>query len=86
MTPNRVDTTTGQLPVTISDLREKDFDGNLLDSAQQKALDRYDAYRLWYLNGASTEEDFHKRYRELQAQANLLPWHDFLKENFNVPA
>ncbi|MFI5205261.1 MAG: hypothetical protein ACHQF2_12255 [Flavobacteriales bacterium] len=71
------------LPVTINDLREKDFSGNEISAEEREALENYDQYRIEYLNASNTEEEFHKRYFELQAKANLAPFTEFLKGKYS---
>lgn len=70
------------LPVTINDLREKDFSGHSITTEEREALENYDQYRIEYLNASTTEEEFHKRYFELQAKANLAPFTEFLKGKY----
>jgi hypothetical protein len=70
------------LPVTINDLREKDFSGHTISAEEKEALENYDQYRIDYLNASETEEEFHKRYFELQAKANLAPFTEFLKGKY----
>ena len=68
--------------LTISDLREMDFDGKGLTHDQKRALYNFDRYRLWVLNLQETEKKFHKKYIELQAMSNLSPFQEFLKEDY----
>ena len=70
------------LPVTINDLREKDFSGQPVSAEEREALENYDQFRIDYLNASTTEEEFHKRYFELQAKANLAPFTEFLKGKY----
>lgn len=80
---NKVKSSTGVLPLTINDLRERQFNNAPLNAEEKKALINYDSYRINYLNASETEEEFHKRYFELQAKANLAPFTEFLKENYS---
>lgn len=73
------------LPTSINDIRDKYFNGESLTEQEREALTRYDNYRIWYLNSSEGELDFHKRYEELQAKANLAPYDEFLKTNYNLP-
>jgi len=79
---NSVTSTTGlnNLPVSINDIRDKYFEDIPLTNEEAKALKNYDKYRVEYLNAAKNEEEFEKRYLELQVKANLSPYSDFLKE------
>lgn len=66
------------LPVSINDIRDKYFEDIALTAEEQLALQNYDRYRMEYLNSAANEEEFEKRYLELQAKANLSSFKDFL--------
>jgi len=65
-------------PISINDLRDKYYDGENLTDEELLAIQNYDAYRIEYLNAAENEDDFDKRYRELQIKANLNSYKDFL--------
>lgn len=73
------------LPESINDVRDKYFNNDRLNEEERTALDRYDAYRIWYLNSAPGEWEFHKRYEELQAKANLSHYQEFLEKKYDVP-
>lgn len=73
------------LPVSINDIRDKYFNEDRLDEKEQLALSRFDDYRIWYLNSAQGELDFHKRYEELQVKANLSQYTEFLDEKYSLP-
>lgn len=79
---NKVKKSTGILPLTINDLRERQFNNAPLSEEEKQSLINYDSYRINYLNESETEEEFHKRYFELQAKANLAPYTEFLKERY----
>lgn len=67
-----------QITITINDLKDKDFAGLKLSEEELTALKNYDRYRIIYLNSSNNEEEFSKRYIELQAKANLSPYQEFL--------
>ena len=48
------------------------------DETEDLAVKKFDKYRIEYLNSSATEEEFDKRYLELQAKANLSSYKDFL--------
>jgi hypothetical protein len=64
--------------ITINDLKDKYFSGDALNDQELQALKNYDRYRIAYLNSAQSEEEFSKRYIDLQAKANLSPYTEFL--------
>lgn len=77
-------TKTSILPVSINDLRDKYFSGQTLSKEEKLAMMNYDQYRINYLNESSDEDQFQKRYLELQAKANLTHYSEFLKEPYTV--
>ncbi len=77
-------TKTHTLPVSINDLRDKYFSGQTLMKEEKLAMMNYDQFRINYLNGSSDEEEFQKRYLELQAKANLTHYSEFLKAPYAV--
>jgi hypothetical protein len=77
-------TKTHILPVSVNDLRDKYFSGQTLTKEEKLAMMNYDQFRINYLNDSSDEEEFQKRYLELQAKANLTHYSEFLKEPYAV--
>jgi hypothetical protein len=65
-------------PVSINDLRDKYYDGDNLTEEELLAIQNFDKYRIDYLNSSKDEDEFDKRYLELQAKANLSDFRDFL--------
>lgn len=70
--------------ITINDLRDFDFTGQPLSHQQRLALKNFDRYRIHELNRQLSEEDFHKKYAQIQVMANLSPFKEFLKEEYFV--
>lgn len=75
---NKVDSKKGFFPTSINDLRDKYYDGKELSEDELLAIQNFDKYRIEYLNSSETEDEFDKRYLELQAKANLSNYNDFL--------
>lgn len=67
-----------QLPISINDLRERYYDGHSLSEQEFLAIQNFDKYRLAYLNSSENEEEFDKRFIEIQSKANLSPYTDFI--------
>ena len=65
-------------PVSINDLRDKYYDGDHLTEEELLAIQNFDKYRIDYLNSSKDEDEFDKRYLELQAKANLADYKEFL--------
>lgn len=68
----------GQFPTSISDLQERYYNHLPLTTEELRALANYDKKRITYLNSAPNEEEFQKRYLEMQAKANLGSYEEFL--------
>jgi hypothetical protein len=69
--------------VTINDLKDIDYSGKELSYKQRLAIINYDRYRLNMLKKVKhNEHKFQQVYFKLQAQANLLPYTEFLKEKY----
>ena len=70
-------------PVSINDLREKEFNGQSLSQEEKQALVNFDKYRIIELNKQNSDHEFHKRYRELQVMANLGNYTEFLNDKYS---
>jgi len=70
-------------PVTINDLREKEYEGENLAPYEYLALRNFDRYRVNLLNKQTGDSDFRSTYQKLQVWANLSPFTDFLKEEYS---
>ena len=75
---NKVDSKSGFFPTSVNDLRDKYYDGKQLSEDELLAIQNFDKYRIEYLNSSETEEEFDKRYLELQAKANLSSYKEFI--------
>lgn len=75
---NKTNSKTGYFPTSINDLRDKYYDGLELSEDELLAIQNFDKYRIEYLNSSENEEEFDKRYLELQAKANLASFRDFI--------
>lgn len=67
-----------QFPESINDIRDKYFDGEPMSIEERTALENFDKFRMNYLNASSNDEEFEKRYLEIQAKANLASYKEFL--------
>ena len=56
--------------VSINDLRDKEYNKELLTEKEKMALINYDHFRTCELNNQKTEEAFHNKYIQLQ----VLKW------------
>jgi hypothetical protein len=73
-----VDINTESFLISINDIKDRYFDGVELSADELTAMQNFDKYRLEHLNGSQNEEDFDKRYFQLQVMANLHPYTEFL--------
>ena len=69
--------------VSINDLQDKIDNGIELSIEELKAMSNFEHYRLSVLNQQLSEEDFHKKYQQIQVLANLGSYAEFLKEKYN---
>lgn len=68
---------------SINDLRDKEFSGKMLSAEEKYALAMFEKYRLSILNAQENEDEFHRRYRQLQVISNLGDWREFLKDEYS---
>lgn len=68
--------------ISINDLRDREYAGQKLTNEEKTALKNFDKFRLAQLSEQKSERDFHNKYIQLQAMANLSPYQEFLKENY----
>lgn len=71
-------------PVSINDLRDKEYNGEKLSKKEKLALISFDKYRIAILNSQTSEGAFQCKYLELQAMANLTSYEEFLEESYLV--
>ncbi len=70
--------TTTPLIVTISDLKDDYFDGIELTDEQKTALKNFDRLRLKTLSESVDDNDFQRRYFELQRKENTEDYKHFI--------
>lgn len=68
--------------ISINDLKEKELNGLSLTWEEKKAIVNYDSFRIKSLNEQKEEKAFHQKYMQLQVMANLGPYEEFLKEQY----
>jgi hypothetical protein len=71
-------TSVSGLPVSINDLKDKEFSGQPLTEDEKKAIRNFEQLRISVLNGIKDDDLFHLTYRKFQVLANLNSWKDFL--------
>lgn len=67
---------------SINDIRDLEYKGIELTPQQRLALKNFDRYRINQLNSQTSEQQFHKKYLQLQVMSNLTPYEEFLKEDY----
>jgi hypothetical protein len=68
--------------VTINDIRDKEYKGEALTEEENSAIRNFEVYRLRVLNEQTNDEDFHKKYQQLQVISNLGSYTEFLRGKF----
>lgn len=69
-------------PVTVADLKAKEFRNEKLTEEESRAILNFDRFRLHELNKIKNTSEFNARYSELQIMANLADYKEFLKEEY----
>ena len=69
-------------PITITDLKTKEFGNEKLSEEESQAILNFDRFRLSELNKIKDDFEFNARYCELQIMANLAGYKEFLKEEY----
>ncbi|CAG0983831.1 MAG: hypothetical protein HND27_03345 [Bacteroidetes bacterium] len=67
---------------TINDLRDMEFNNIEITPQHRLALKNFDRYRINQLKKIKSDAAFHNKYMQLQAIANLMPYEEFLKEEY----
>lgn len=69
--------------LSINDLKDIEFhDEKDLSPQQRLAIKNFERHRITELNKQRSETLFHDKYMQLQAMANLMPYEEFLKEEY----
>ena len=69
--------------ISISDVMDKDFNGNPLSDDERKAVFRYERFRILELSKDRSDEEFNQQYRLLQVMANMRPYQEFLDAKYD---
>lgn len=69
-------------PITITDLKTREFRNEKLTEEEAQAILNFDRFRLAELNRIKNDFEFNARYCELQIMANLADYREFLKEEY----
>lgn len=70
--------------VSINDLRDKQDGGVQLTSEELTAIRNFEHYQITVLTKEMSDDEFSKKYQQLQVLANLGSYEEFLKEKYNV--
>ena len=70
--------------ISINDLRDK-LDNNLeLSKSELTAIQNFEHYQLTVLQQEMSDDEFSKKYQQLQVLANLGSFEEFLKEKYST--
>jgi hypothetical protein len=70
--------------ITINDLMDKYYSDETLSDIENNAINRYNVYRIKYLNSQPNEEAFDQAYTKMQAMANLSDYKEFLNKEYDT--
>lgn len=69
--------------VSINDLRDEINNGKRISEEELRALQNFELYRDRELSGDLDDQAFNNKYIQLQVMANLSPFQEFLKDEYN---
>ena len=69
-------------PISINDLKEIENGDGVLSPQQRLAIKNFERHRFKTLSVIKSEEKFHLAFRQLQIQANLTDYTEFLKDQY----
>ena len=69
-------------PITITDLKAKEFRNEKLSEEESQSILNFDRFRLSELNKLKDDFEFNARFCELQIMSNLAGYNEFLKEEY----
>jgi len=69
-------------PITITDLKAKEFRDEKLSEEEAQSILNFDRFRLSELNKLKDDFEFNARYCQLQIISNLADYKEFLKEEY----
>ena len=70
--------------ISINDLRDKLDNGATLTSEELASIKNYEKYQIEVLTKEMSDDEFNKKYQQLQVLANLGSFEEFLKEKYTV--
>ncbi|MDC3259961.1 hypothetical protein OAU66_00215 [bacterium] len=68
--------------ISINDLRDKLDNGVELTLEELTSIKNYEHYQLSVLSKEMSDDEFNKKYQQLQVLANLGSFEEFLKEKY----
>ena len=69
--------------ITINELRMRKNSGKQLTSEQELAITNFDNYKEKFLNNPQmSNQQFYRKYMQIQVMANLSSYDEFLKEGY----
>ncbi|MBL4652411.1 MAG: hypothetical protein JKY53_06030 [Flavobacteriales bacterium] len=70
--------------VSINDLREKLDNGMELTPKELTSIKNFERYQIDVLTKEMSDDEFNKKYQQLQVLANLGSFEEFLKEKYLI--
>ncbi|MBL4624417.1 MAG: hypothetical protein JKY42_04670 [Flavobacteriales bacterium] len=68
--------------ISINDLREKLDNGIELTTGELASIKNFEHYQISVLTKEMSDDEFNKKYQQLQVLANLGSFEEFLKEKY----
>lgn len=69
--------------ISVNDLRDRLDYGQEVSSEELRAIKNFEHYQISVLNQQLSDEDFHKKYKQIQVLANLGSYKEFLKDKYS---
>ncbi len=70
--------------VSINMLRQKRINEESLSQDEWNALNRYEKYRKYVLENATSQEDFEEKYKKLVTLARYTAFKEFLSDTYSI--
>lgn len=69
--------------ISINDLRDKLDNADAITPSELTAIKNFEHYQLTVLTKEMSDDEFNKKYQQLQVLANLGSFEEFLKEKYS---
>ena len=70
--------------ISINDLRDRLDNGDSLTSEELSSIKNFEHYQITVLTKEMSDDEFSKKYQQLQVLANLGSFEEFLKDKYST--